>query len=178
MEGFVIDWLCLGLTTSTLVGHFVLPPREWEKKDGRGDEIERQGRKRNRNEREEIKAFPSSLTCYKNSKPWPIVSQYELDALVTQDTRHFHYTRPPRERLCAMMRHMFTSWILSPTCFKHGTLWLEIVSANHSTTWTIQTEEIEEILTLLLPCICCKYTDPYHHSPSPLHTAKIPLLTL
>ena len=42
--------------TLTLVGHFVLSPREKEKRnsiDNRGDEREGQGRKRNRNEREE-----------------------------------------------------------------------------------------------------------------------------
>ena len=41
---------------STLVGHFVLSPREREKRDrrdSRGDEREGQGRKRNRNESEE-----------------------------------------------------------------------------------------------------------------------------
>ena len=41
---------------STLVGHFVLSPREREKRDRRGsrrDEREGQGRKRNRNESEE-----------------------------------------------------------------------------------------------------------------------------
>ena len=50
--------------TSTLVGHFVSSPREWEKsdrRDSRRDEREEQGRKRNRNESEEteeIKTFP------------------------------------------------------------------------------------------------------------------------
>ena len=50
--------------TSTLVGHFVLSPREREKSDRRDsqrDEREEQGRKRNRNESEEteeIKTFP------------------------------------------------------------------------------------------------------------------------
>ena len=34
--------------TSTLVGHFVLSPREREKKDSRGDVREEQGRKGNR----------------------------------------------------------------------------------------------------------------------------------
>ena len=44
--------------TSTLVGHFVLSPREREKRDrrdSRGDEREGQRRKRNRNESEEQK---------------------------------------------------------------------------------------------------------------------------
>ena len=75
--------------TSTLVGHFVSSPREREKKDrrdSRGDEREGQGRKRNRNESEEteeIKTSPSTLTCYKDSRPCPAVSQYQLGALVT-----------------------------------------------------------------------------------------------
>ena len=50
--------------TSTLVGHFVLSPREREKRDSRdsrGDERMGQGRKRSRNESEETeesKTFP------------------------------------------------------------------------------------------------------------------------
>ena len=50
--------------TSTLVGHFVLSPREREKRDRRDsgkDEREGQGRKKIRNENEEteeIKTFP------------------------------------------------------------------------------------------------------------------------
>ena len=66
-------------------------PRESEKRDtrrrdSRGDEIEGQGRKRNWNENEEteeIKHSPSTLTCYKDSRPWPTISQYQLDAPVT-----------------------------------------------------------------------------------------------
>ena len=81
------DLIVLGFNdTSTLVGHFVSSPREREKRDSRGNERERQGRKRNRNEREEteeIKHSPSTLTCYKGSKPCPTVSQYQLDASVT-----------------------------------------------------------------------------------------------
>ena len=74
--------------TSTLVGHFVSSPREREKRerrDSRVDQREEQGRKRNRNESketEEIKTFPSILTCYKDSRPCPTVSQYQLDACV------------------------------------------------------------------------------------------------
>ena len=71
--------------TSTLVGHFVSSPREREKRDSRRDEREGQGRKRNRNECEETeyKHSPSTLTCYKDSRPCPTVSQYQLDAPVT-----------------------------------------------------------------------------------------------
>ena len=84
------DWLIvLGFNdTSTLEGHFVSSPREREKRDrreSRGDEREGQGRKRNRNESEEteeIKTFPSTLTHYKDSRPCPTVSQYQLDAPV------------------------------------------------------------------------------------------------
>ena len=70
------------------MGHFVSSPREREKRDrrnSRGDERQGQERKRNRNEREEteeIKTFPSTLTCYKDSKPHPTVSQYQLDSPV------------------------------------------------------------------------------------------------
>ena len=70
------------------MGHFVSSPREREKKDrrdSRGDEREGQGRKRNRNESEEteeIKTSPSTLTCYKDSRPCPAVSQYQLGAPV------------------------------------------------------------------------------------------------
>ena len=49
--------------TSTLVGHFVSPPREREKRDRRdsiGDEREGQGRKMNRNESEEIEEIRTS----------------------------------------------------------------------------------------------------------------------
>ena len=92
----------LGLNdTSTLVGHFVSSPREMEKRDRRDssrDEREGQGRKRNRNENEEteeIKAFPSTFTCYKDSRPCPTVSQYQLEAPVTHGTRHLRTTQPP-----------------------------------------------------------------------------------
>ena len=47
---------------------------------------ERDREERNRNESEEteeIKIFPSTLTCYKDSRPCPTVSQYQLDAPVT-----------------------------------------------------------------------------------------------
>ena len=65
-------------------------PREREKRgrrDSRGEEMkEGQGRKRNRNgseETEEIKHFPSTLTYYKNSRPCPAISQYQLDSPMT-----------------------------------------------------------------------------------------------
>ena len=70
---------------STLVGHFVLSPSERENRDRR-DKREGQGRIRNRSESEEteeIKTYPSTLTCYKDSRPCPTVSQYQLDAPVT-----------------------------------------------------------------------------------------------
>ena len=71
------------------MGHCVSSPREREKRDrrdSRGDESEGQGRKRNRNEieeTEEIKTPPSTLTCYKDSRPCPALSQYQLDTPVT-----------------------------------------------------------------------------------------------
>ena len=67
--------------TSTLVGHFVSSPRKREKRDRR-DKREGQGRNGSE-ETEEIKTSPSTLTCYKDSRPCPTVSQYQLDATVT-----------------------------------------------------------------------------------------------
>ena len=71
------------------MGHFVSSLREREKRDSRRDsrrdEREGQGRKRKRNESEEteeIKHSPSTFTCYKDSRPCPSVSQYQLDAPV------------------------------------------------------------------------------------------------
>ena len=71
--------IVLGLDDmSTLFGHFMLFPREREKRDRRdstGDEKAVQGRKENRNESEEteeIKKSPNTLTCYKDSRPCPL----------------------------------------------------------------------------------------------------------
>ena len=60
-------------------------PGEREKRDrreSRGDEREGQGRKKNRNESEETEEIKSTLTHYKDSRPCPTVSQYQLDAPV------------------------------------------------------------------------------------------------
>ena len=57
--------------TSTLVDHFVLSPREREKRDrrdSRRDEREGQGRKRNRNESEETEEI-------RTSPPYPYLLQ-------------------------------------------------------------------------------------------------------
>ena len=87
--------------TLTLVGYFELSSREKEKRDrrdSRGDESK--GKKRNWNEREEteeIKTFPSTLTCYKDKKPCPTVSQYQLDSFLMKDTWHLchpHHATP------------------------------------------------------------------------------------
>ena len=75
------------------MGLFVSSPREGGKRDrndSRGDEREGQGRKRNRNESEEteeIKTFSSTLTCYKDSRPCPTVSQYQFDTPVRDGFR-------------------------------------------------------------------------------------------
>ena len=73
--------------TSIIVGHFVSSPREREKRDrrdSRGDEREGQGRKRNWNENEETEEIPPlPLNCYKDSRPRPTISRYQLDAPVT-----------------------------------------------------------------------------------------------
>ena len=85
---------------STLVGHFVSSPREREKRDrrdSRGNEREGQGeRKMNDSEEtEEIKTFPLYPYLLQGQWPCPTVSQYQLDAPVTQDTRHICLTQPP-----------------------------------------------------------------------------------
>ena len=81
---------------STLVGHFVLSPREREKRDrrdSRGDERDRLGRKRNGNESGET---PSALTCYKDSRPCPTVKPISVgrhsDVKDTTPSQH----RPPQ----------------------------------------------------------------------------------
>ena len=87
----LIDCVGVYMDMTTLVGHFVSSSREREKRDrriSRWDEREGRGtgRKRNRNESEETeerKISLSTLTCYKDSRPCPTVSQYQLDALVT-----------------------------------------------------------------------------------------------
>ena len=71
-------------------------PREREKRhrrDRRRDETEGQGRKRNRKESketEEIKIFPSTITCYKDSRPCPTVSLCQLDAPVSSCNNIYH----------------------------------------------------------------------------------------
>ena len=83
------DWLIvLGFNdTSTLVGHFC---RFSEKGRKEIEEIVEEMKERDREERgtgmngneseeaEEIKTSPSTLTCYKGSRPCPTVSQYHL----------------------------------------------------------------------------------------------------
>ena len=72
--------------TSIIVGQLLSSPREKEKRDSRdtrGYVREGQWRKRKMNESEEteeIKTSPSTLTCYKDSRPCPTVCQYQLDA--------------------------------------------------------------------------------------------------
>ena len=90
---------------STLVGHFESSPREREKRDridSRGDEREGQGRKRKMNEcdeTEEIKTFPHYRYLLQEQQALPLtVSQYQVDALVTQDTRHFCLPQPPPKK--------------------------------------------------------------------------------
>ena len=68
------------------VDHFVSSPRAREKRDrrdSRGDEREGKERKRKMiesEETEETKTSPSALICCKDSRPYPPVSQYQLDA--------------------------------------------------------------------------------------------------
>ena len=82
--------------TSTFVGYFVSSPKEREKRERRDSGDGSEGRKKEEQKgKGRNKTFPSTLTSYKNSKPCPTQSQYQLDAPVTQDTRHLRHTRPP-----------------------------------------------------------------------------------
>ena len=76
-----MDFSVLGFNdASVLMGHFVLSPREREKRDRRdstGDETGGQGRKKKINESEEtreIKTPPPTLTCCKDGRPCLTVS--------------------------------------------------------------------------------------------------------
>ena len=77
----------------------VVSQRKGEKRrESRGDERKGQGRKRNRNvseETERIKTSSFTLICYKDSRPCPTVSQYQLDAPVTPSP---HTTTPWRNK--------------------------------------------------------------------------------
>ena len=107
----------LGLNnTPTLVGHFVSSPREREKRDSRRDERKEQGRNRkNKN----IPPMPLPAT---RKQALPTVSQYQMDPLVKQDTRHLRTTRPlPRHDDVHVYRVYSKYWdILIPyfTCPK------------------------------------------------------------
>ena len=58
----------------------------------RGREERRTGMKVKKQKNKNIP--PSTLTCYKDSRPCPTVSQYQLDAQAMYDTRHLHTTQP------------------------------------------------------------------------------------
>ena len=84
---------------STLVGHFGCLPEKGRReikcrRDSRG---KRQGRKENEWKRRNRinKHSPSTFTCCKDSRPCPTVSQYQLNAPATYDTRCLCLTRPP-----------------------------------------------------------------------------------
>ena len=63
-----------------------------DRKDSRGDERKGQDRKL----KMKVNSIPHySYLLKKNSRPCPTVSQYQLDTLVTKDTRHLYLTQPP-----------------------------------------------------------------------------------
>ena len=86
-----IDWLCWGLTTRQPL--WVILCRLPEKGRKKIEEMVEEMKERDREEweqewkwkkTEEIKHSPSTLTsCYKDSRPCPTVSQYQLDATMT-----------------------------------------------------------------------------------------------
>ena len=62
-----------------------------EIKERTGKKEEQEWKWRNRRNK---KHSPSTLTCYKDSRPCPTVSQYQLDAPVPWGTGHLRTTRP------------------------------------------------------------------------------------
>ena len=99
-------WLCWGFKTRQPLCVILCPLPEKGRKVV--EEIVEEIKERDREERgtgieseetEEIKKTkkhpPSTLSCYKDSRPCPAVSQYQLDAPVTQDTQHLRTIRPP-----------------------------------------------------------------------------------
>ena len=84
------DWLCWGLTTSQPLWVILcrVSQRKWEEIE----EIVEEMKERDREQRgtvmkvkkqKKFKHSPSTLTCYKDNRPCPTVSQYQLDAPVT-----------------------------------------------------------------------------------------------
>ena len=103
-ESFVsaFDCLCWSLTTRQPLWVILcrLPEKGRREIEEIVEEMKERNREKKRNtneseEIEEIKTAPSTLTCYKNSRPYPAVSQYQLDAPVILDTRHRRTTQPP-----------------------------------------------------------------------------------
>ena len=56
----------------------------------------KQKNKQTKNKKKKKKKKTPLFTCYKDSRPCSTVSQYQLDAPVTYDTRHLCHTRPPQ----------------------------------------------------------------------------------
>ena len=67
---------------------------------------------------EEIQHSPSTHTCCKDSRPCPTVSQYQLDALVTQDTQHLCHTQPSPVLPGKFTLYMYLSFSSFVTGFK------------------------------------------------------------
>ena len=73
------------------MGHFVSSPREREKRDrrdsrggdSRGDEERGRAERGTGMKEKKQKHSTSTLTCFKDSRPCPTISQSQLDASVT-----------------------------------------------------------------------------------------------
>ena len=70
---------------------FVSHRKGEKRRDSTGDERDRREERGTGNKwrNRRNKNISYTLTCYKDSRPCPTVSQYQLDAPVTQDTRTF-----------------------------------------------------------------------------------------
>ena len=91
----------VGLTTRQPLRVLCRLPKKWREEieemvvEMKETDREERGTGMKVKKQKKYKHSPSTLTCYKNSRPCPTVSQYQLDALVTQDTRFLCHTQSP-----------------------------------------------------------------------------------
>ena len=127
-------WLCRGLTTLQRLWVILCRLPEKGRREieeivemmkegggGGGGKGER-GKWMKVKKQKKSKHSPSTLTCCKDSRPCPIVSQYQLDAPLTQDTRHLCLTQPPigrtsRTALISMCDTLITVYVHCLRCF-------------------------------------------------------------
>ena len=115
-----VDWLCWGLTTRQ--PFWVILCRLPEKGRKETEEIAEEMKERDREERgtgmkvkkqKKWKHHLPTLTCYKDSRPCPPVSQYQLDAPVTWYMTTSHHPTTP-----CICRKLILTYKLSQGVFR------------------------------------------------------------